>query len=98
MCVHIIELKMNVKKMYFRIFETVWCAFGTSSSNKVEDAFSNHSAVLSAFSFLDPSHLPEEAKDVHDYGKVNHFLKFIFVYFFSKNAFKMPKGKHQQIF
>ncbi|XP_052260782.1 E3 SUMO-protein ligase KIAA1586-like isoform X2 [Dreissena polymorpha] len=37
--------------------------------NEVEDAFSNHSAVLSAFSFLDPSHLPEEAKDVHDYGK-----------------------------
>ena len=49
--------------------------------NEIEDAFSNHSVVLSALSFLDPSYLPDQAKDIPQYGTVsirccNAFLKY----------------------
>lgn len=85
MCVHIIELKINVKKCISGFLRLYGVPLVLALVNEVEDAFSNHSAVLSAFSFLDPSHLPEEAKDVHDYGKVNHF-KILYLYFFFKQC------------
>jgi hypothetical protein len=38
--------------------------------NEIADAFCNHSAVLSAFSVLDPGNLPDSVTEIAEYGKV----------------------------
>ncbi|XP_060588215.1 uncharacterized protein LOC132743680 [Ruditapes philippinarum] len=37
--------------------------------NEIADAFCNHSAVLSAFSVLDPGNLPDSVTEIAEYGK-----------------------------
>ena len=44
---------------------------------EVEGAFSEPSNVLSAFSVLDPSSLPDEVAEVNDYGKVQFLNEYL---------------------
>jgi hypothetical protein len=39
--------------------------------NEIEDAFANHTSVLSAFSVLDPMNLPSDVSQLPDYGNVS---------------------------